>query len=102
MVQNALKTVAVTLIIALLFSASMPLAFGMDAKVKDHSIKGILEPYKGALVLRDMTSGIRYHLAGQDLSAQRGKMVIVTGQVSEDAKGDKTINVAKYETIKVK
>ena len=27
----------------------------------------------------------RYHLSGQDLSAQRGEMLRVTGQLSEDA-----------------
>ncbi|MCK8604124.1 hypothetical protein [Desulfoferrobacter suflitae] len=100
--RSVFKAVAATMSILFVFTVFMPLTYGMDTKAKDRTVKGILEPHKGDLVLRDMTSGIRYHLAGQDLTSQRGKMVKVTGQITQDAEGDRTINVTKYETIKVR
>ena len=42
-------------------------------------------------MLRDLTSGIRYRLAGKNVSADRGKMLTITGQVTDDGKNHKTI-----------
>lgn len=49
--QNVIKAVVCTMLVAFFFAVSMPVAFAATAKVKEHTVKGILEPYKGALVL---------------------------------------------------
>ncbi len=102
MKRNLIKMMALGLSLTLSSAVTVPAVFaaGAQTQAKEESVKGILEPSKGGLVLRDLTSGIRYQLAGKDVSGDRGKMVTITGQVTDDGQGHKTINVKACEPVK--
>ena len=102
MKRNWIKMMAFTLLLTLSSAVTVPAVFAAGAQTqgKEANVKGILEPGKGGLVLRNLTSGIRYQLTGKDVSAEQGKMVTITGQITEDGEGRKTINVKACEPIK--
>lgn len=102
MKRNLIKMMAFSLSLTLSSAVTAPALFaaGTQTQATEASVKGILEPSKGGLVLRDLGSGIRYQLTGKDVSADRGKMVTLTGQVTDDGEGHKTINVKSCEPVK--